>query len=378
MRAKLGSIYRRTKKQRDGTVRTLPIWWIKYRGSGQVFRESSGSEKYADAERLLKRRLGEIATGRFAGLGPERIRFSDLTGAVMTDYSENGRSSMAHVERRLRLHLLPALGGVRAADFGTSNVRRYIEQRRSEGAANATINRELAIVKRAFRLAAQSDPPMVTRIPGVPKLEENNIRTGFLEHEAYLKLRAELPEDIRLLFVVGYYTGARLGELKRLRWPQVDLSAKRIALYPGTTKNGEGKSLPIYGEMSKWLTIEKEIRDAQFPECPYVFRRSGKPVKDFRKAWAEACKRAGVPGLFFHDLRRTAVRNMVRAGVPEKIAMQISGHKTRSVFDRYNIVSDRDLDLAAERMQRHLESLGTPRESQTKRRTRIKRATPLQ
>ena len=122
MKAKLGSIYQRTKKRPDGTVHTLPTWWIKYRKDGQVFRESSGSEKHADAERLLKRRLGEIATGRFAGLGPERIRFSDLTAPVTTDYSENGRSSLAHVERRLRLHLFPALGAVRAADFGTNHI----------------------------------------------------------------------------------------------------------------------------------------------------------------------------------------------------------------------------------------------------------------
>lgn len=358
-RPKFGSIYQRKKRLPDGTIQTLPTLWIKYRKSGQVFRESSGSEKHAAAELLLKRRLGEIATGKFAGLGPERIQFRDLAKEVIRDYSENERSSSDHVERRLRLYLLPALGAVRAVDLGTSHIRRYIDQRRTSGAANATINRELAIVKRAFRLALESDPPLVARVPRMPKLEENNIRTGFLEHEKYLKLRAELPEEIRPLLVIGYHTGARLGELKLMRWDQVDLGANRITLNPGTTKNGEGRSLPIYGEMQQWLRIEKEIRDAQSPECPYVFRRGGKPVKNFRKSWSQACCRAQFPGLLFHDLRRTAVRNMVRAGIPEKIAMQISGHKTRSVFDRYNIVSDRDLDLAAERMQRHLESLGT-------------------
>jgi integrase len=172
-------------------------------------------------------------------------------------------------------------------------------------------------------------------------------------------LREELPVEVRLLFVVGYHTGARLAELESLLWEKVDLAAKRITLNPGTTKNGEGRSLPIYVEMHQRLTIEKEIREAQYPECHYVFRRGGKPIKNFRKSWAQATLRAKLNGLLFHDLRRTAVRNMVRAGVPEKIAMQISGHKTRSVFDRYNIVNDRDLDLAAQRMQRHVESLGT-------------------
>ena len=142
-----------------------------------------------------------------------------------------------------------------------------------------------------------------------------------------------------------------------MRWDQVDLIANRLTLWAGTTKNKRGRSAPIYGEMREWLLIEKEIRDRQFPQCPYVFRRGGKPIKNFRKSWAGACERAGLTGLVFHDLRRSAVRNMTRAGIPEKIAMQISGHKTRSVFDRYDIVSDKDLDLAAERMRHHIANL---------------------
>lgn len=135
--------------------------------------------------------------------------------------------------------------------------------------------------------------------------------------------------------------------------------AKRIVLDPGTTKNEEPRTLPIYGDFAVWLKRLSTEQRSQWPECEYVFHRNGKPVRNFRKSWAEACKRAGVPGLIFHDLRRTAVRNMVRAGIPEKVAMQISGHKTRSVFDRYNIVSDRDLTDAAEKMEAHLQNLGT-------------------
>jgi integrase len=111
--------------------------------------------------------------------------------------------------------------------------------------------------------------------------------------------------------------------------------------------------------MLEWLRMAREVRDARYPECSAVFHREGDAIKSFKNAWATACARAAVPGLLFHDLRRTAVRNMVRAGIPEKIAMQISGHKTRSIFDRYNIVSDRDLDLAAERMERHFQQIGT-------------------
>src|SRR5215831_18116649 len=135
-----GSIYQQKKKRPDGEVVVLPTWWIKYSKGGQIFRESSGSYDQREAERLLKRRLGEVVTGRFAGLTPERIRIQDLTADVIQDYADNDRSSVAHVERRLRLHISPVLGETRAADFGTSEIRRYIAKRRREKAANASIN----------------------------------------------------------------------------------------------------------------------------------------------------------------------------------------------------------------------------------------------
>jgi integrase len=349
-----GSLYRQKKRRPDGTVIVLPTWWIKYSKNGQIFRESSGSYDGREAERLLKKRLGEVVTGKFAGLTPERIRIQDLTAGVVQDYADNERISLSHVEWRLRLHITPLLGNIRAADFGTSDLRRYISVRRRQNASNASINRELAILKRAFHLAAESDPPRVNRIPHFPMLEENNVRTGFLEHEAYMRLRDALPEGVQLLFVVAYHVGCRSGELLKVKWQQVDLTAMRIRLEAGTTKNKQPRTLPIYGEMIERIQIEKQIRDANFPNCKAVFHRYGKPIRNFRKSWETACQGAGLEGLLFHDLRRTAVRNMVRAGIPEKTAMAISGHKTRSTFDRYNIVNDRELTDAAVKMERHL------------------------
>jgi integrase len=353
-----GSVYHQKRRGLDGNMVSLPTWWIKYSKGGQIFRESSGSYDRREAEKLLKKRLGEVVTGRFGGLKPERIKFVELANEVIEDYRENERATIADVERRLRLHLLPELGEIRAADFGTRDLKCYITKRRKDGAENATINRELAIVKRAFRLAATSDPPLVNRIPRISLLEENNVRKGFLEHEAYIALRNELPDHLKAIFVIGFHTGARVGELEDLVWPRVELYARRIVLQPGETKNREGRALPIYGEMLEWLRMAKVIRDAHFPSCPYVFSRNGERLANWRDDWDAACERAGVAGVLFHDLRRTAVRNMVRAGIPEKVAMQISGHKTRSIFDRYNIVNERDLSDAAAKMDRHLSGLG--------------------
>ena len=346
---KLGSIYLRGE-----------IWWLKYHRNGQCFRESSKSTVYADAERLLKRRLGEIVSGKFSGLEPERIQIRRLTDLVIQDYKENGKKTLSGVESKLELHILPQFGNVRVADFGTQHIRRYVALRKQEKAANATINRELAVIKRAFNLGAKHDPPMVTRLFFIPNLAENNVRGGFLSHDDYVKLRYELPEAIRPLLVVGYHTGVRLGELRCLRWKQVELKAGRITLDPGTTKNKDGRTLPIYGEMGPWLSIMYTAREESATNCEFVFQRAGEKIGEFYKSWRSACKRAGVPGLLFHDLRRAAVRNMVRAGISEKIAMKISGHRSRSVFDRYDIVNERDLVEAAAKLDRYLgRSLGT-------------------
>lgn len=115
--------------------------------------------------------------------------------------------------------------------------------------------------------------------------------------------------------------------------------AGEIRLDPGATKNDESRAVPLFGQLFEMLKIEREKN----PGAEFVFTRDGQRIGAFWKAWKSACKRAGLQGLLFHDLRRTGVRNLVRAGVPERVAMAISGHKTRAIFERYNIVSGRDL-----------------------------------
>jgi integrase len=361
---KLGTIYQRKKRAPDGTEVVLPTWWIQYSRGGKIFRESVKSDNYADAERMLKRRQGELVTGAFAGLAPERIRISQLLDDELDDMKLNERRSYKAVECAIRLHLRPFLGDVRAADFSTTLVKNYKTRRQSERASNASINRELTMLKRAFNLGYRADPPLVTKVPHIQRLPERNVRTGFLEPEHYKRLRDQLAGDLKLLFVLGYNTGARLGELRQIKWSQVE--SNRIVLNPGTTKNGDGRSLPIYGEMSGWIAMAKQTRD-QFPDCPFVCHNHGKPLGDscVKKSWKKACTAVGLPHLHFHDLRRSAVRNMDRAGVPRPVAMRISGHKTESMYNRYNIVSDRDVAEVKIRMENYLGKLASDTLSDT-------------
>ena len=335
-----GSVYQRGQ-----------VWWIKFYDQGRAFYESSGSKDQQDAERLLKRRQGEVVTGRFGGLAPERIRMVDLFEDVLADHKRYRRATTKDVATRIRMHLKPAIGDVRAAQLGTRHVERYIDQRREEGAAEATINRELAIIRRAFSLGFKSDPPRVLRQIHVPHLKEQNARQGFLEFADYIRLRNELPKEYRPVLVVGYHTGIRIGELRKIQWDQVDFAAGEIRLQETQTKNDRPRTVPIYGEMREWLLWAKEERDQSWPDCPWVFQRHRRQIGDFRKAWKSACERAGLSCLLFHDLRRSAVRNMERAGIPRNVAKAISGHRTDSVYQRYDIVSRRDLASAGDRME---------------------------
>ncbi|MBA2305196.1 MAG: site-specific integrase [Acidobacteria bacterium] len=340
------------------------VWWVRYYRNGTRYEESSGSSKKGAAIDLLKLREGDGARGVPVTPKIGRLRFEDAAEDVVNDYRINGRRSLAHVERRIRLHLNPVFGGRRMVAITTADVRAFVAQRQAPvtnddgtetaGASNAEINRELAIVKRAYRLAMQAGKLLYR--PHIPMLEERNIRQGFFEREQFEDVKVNLPDALRHVVTFAYLTGWRVpSEILPLQWAQVDRHAETIRLEPGQTKNAEGRLFPYDLLPELHDLIEAQWKEHQHLKacnriCPFVFHRSGEPIRHFRKAWQTACENAGVPGKIPHDFRRTAVRNLVRAGVSERTAMQLTGHKTRSVFDRYDIVNEADLRQAVGRL----------------------------
>ncbi len=315
-----------------------------------------------DAETHLTRTLRDRDTGKLTA-GAAKLTIGGLLDDLLLDYKVNGKGydwASTIVEK----HLRPAFGHLSISRINSDRVKQYTASRQAAGRANATINHELSLLRHALYLGAKSTPPKVDRVLHIPKLEENNVRKGFFEYEDFVKLRAALPEELRPLVAFGYFTGCRRGEILSLQWSQVDLLERVARLEPGTTKNDQARVIPLGTELYGTLTMQKAIRDQKYPDCPWVFPRQGRRILQFKNAWAAACRKAGLwegddktgkPTKLFHDLRRTGVRNLVRAGVSEKVAMAVSGHKTRSVFDRYNIVDERDLKDAARRLDGYLE-----------------------
>jgi len=330
-----GSIYSRPRS---------PFLWVKYYKRGKPIRESTRTGDLGKASRFLHQRLAEV------GPDPaESLRIEQLVDDLFRDYRINQHRSLDDVKTRWRLHLKPFLGSVPAAQLDSELLARYIDRRREEHASNATINRELACLKRMYRLAYLSTPPRIASVPDFPHLRETNVRQGFVTPEQYAKLVAHCHHLwLRAMLETAYNYGWRVSELLHLRVGQVDLVSRTIRLEPGTTKNQEGREVTI--ESARLLELLGQCVEGKRAE-DHVFTRGDKPIRDFRKSWENLCTAAGVPGLLFHDLRRTAARNLRAAGVPEEIIMRIAGWKTSSVFKRYAIVDQADVRAALQQLE---------------------------
>jgi integrase len=373
------------------------VWWVKFYVRGIARRESSHSTDRKVAEKLLKRRLAEVETKTY--IVRTNVKIDELIADLFAEYRQQGRKSIKTAEWRWKKHLEPFFRKLPADDLNTDLVQRYCAKREAEEASGGSINRELAFLKRAFHLAMRRTPPKVRACPVMPMYKESAPRSGFLEDAKYTPLAMECSKVglwLRALLTTAYSFAFRKGELLSMRVKQIDLSAGTIRLEAGTTKNGEARVVKMTREVSTLLTacvIGKKPDDFVFT------RENGKPVEGFRKVWASVCTRAGVgwlvcgdclaeakaeakesrsalvipppadengrcpdcgkmwkrsqlkyAGLSVHDLRRTGARNLRRLAVTESVAMRIGGWKTRSVFDRYNIIDEADLADAARRL----------------------------
>ncbi len=362
-----GSLYHQTYRDRTtGEVRQSAVWWIQYFVRGTRKRESSHSTVRAEASRLLRRRLGEVGQGRVSGAAMERTTFAELEVMLLEDYRANNRRSLRRAEQSL-VHLGAFFGLRLAVDIHEGQITRYIRHRREEGAANGTINRELAALKRAFRLADIAQ--MVARVPHISLLKEAAPRKGFFEADQFERVLQHLPERIRPVIEAAYITGWRVrSEILTRRWQHVDFAGAWLRLDPGETKNDEGRSFALTPALKALLDRQRaytdEVERRLGKEVPWVFHREGIPIHYFRRAWITACDKAGlarrivgpdgrpkvVPQRIPHDFRRTAVRNLARVGVDRKTAMEMVGHKTESIYRRYLITDEAMLKAASARL----------------------------
>ena len=325
-------------------VKGSGVWWIRYFADGQKHREKVGKKSHAIKRYQIRKT--EIYEGRFFPHhhGPT---VNALKDGIFENYQLNNQN-LEPVETSWK-RLKPVFGNMRAESVTTDRMNRYISDLAAQGYANASINRDMAILKRMFRLAARTTPPKIRKLPVFPhRLREAAPRSGFVVDSQYRALMAQPLEPwLQAFIATAYKFGFRKEELLGLRVGQVDLAGRVIRLNPGETKNDEGRIAPMTSEIHKLL---KHCVKGKGPD-DFVFTRAGKPVLYFAGTWDAVTAAAGLPGILVHDLRRSAVRNMVRRGVPEKVAMAISGHKTREVFDRYNIVSETDILDAGRKLE---------------------------
>jgi integrase len=357
-----------SEKRRRGQGRIFQRgeqFWISYygpdpeTGHSKEYRESAGDRKAA--EKLLTQRFREVGAHKlgakqFQGPRQERIGVDELLKDLEADYEMRGRKSLPQMRSHLK-HIQDYFGLDRALAVTTDRVTHYILGRQREGVASATINREVECLHSAFNLAAKANPPKLAFLPHFPSLPEQNARQGFFERGEFEAVMSRLQDqDVKDFCEWFFYTGMRPGETKALGWADFNRETWSIKLQGKDAKTGQPRSIALAGPLRS--VIERRIQ-ARRLDCPFIFHRDGAKVGEFRKAWKTACKEAGLTGKLVYDFRRTAVRNMTKAGVPRNIAMKISGHKTEAVFERYNIGTDEDIREAIEKTAAYVESLPT-------------------
>ncbi len=362
------------KKRQRGTGQIFQVgrvWKIRYTVNGRRVQEGAGP-RHRDAVQLLATRLGQRSEGR---LHPDaaKMRWAEVDVIILDEHKLH--RSYEKVERHVRRHLRRHFAGERVTAINYGRLLAYKQERLAEGASPSTVRYELSLVRTGLMIAHKAG--RLVQLPPMPSVHVENTRTGFFEPHQFETLCQHLPEKVRAVVTFMYWTGWRRNEVLSREWRHVDFATGEIRLEPGETKNGKGRVLPFDAvpalrallESQREYTDQVQRRTGQI--VPWLFHREGKRVKSIRQAWRTACLKAGLwewaldedgnqlldrgkpvrrASKIPHDFRRTAVRNLVRAGVSEKVAMAVTGHLTRSVFARYEIVNSGDVRDGLARM----------------------------
>lgn len=355
------SVFQRTYRDAHGKKKRTRNWYIEYVVAGRTIREATAYAKRSDAVQSLKKRTSDALNGKI--VLSNQVTFDDLKNLIINDYRNNGRKSLAHLEQVRLPKLADVFAGAKAIDVTTAAVERYKSLRLKDGAAPATLNRELAALKRMYRLGLRHG--LVATMPYISLLTEHNVRKGFFELDQFRAILKHLPAEYHALFEIAYITGWRIrSELLTRQWRHVDFSDRGwLRIDPGEAKDAtSGREF----QFTTWMreVLERQRRFASKVErrtgtvIPWVFCRSdGKLIRDYYTAWREACKSAGIERIP-HDFRRTAARNFERAGVPRTTAMAMVGHKTESIYRRYSIVDQAMLDVGASKLDQLQQAQG--------------------
>lgn len=334
--------------RRPGTAN----WFIKFYVDGRPCRETTGTPDRAAAEALLARRIDEAKRGLFHDVS-ERITFEQMKDLLLRNYAfkQNRTDPARHVN-----NLATSFGALRGEEITEDRIAEYSRRRlERDGVAPATLHRELSVLRRMLRLAAHKLP----RVPVIDMPRVHNARQGFFEEEDLQAVLPHLPDHARNLVEFLYLTGWRVGEALKLQWSDVDWSRRTVWLRD--SKNREPRVFPFKYHPRLEEVLRRQRRQVAKWErsagalCPAVFPWRGRPLQKLRRSWKTACRAAGMPDRLVHDFRRTAVRNLIRAGVQQAIAMKITGHKTSSIFRRYLIVDEELLAQATGAVADYLE-----------------------
>jgi integrase len=308
-----------------------PNWFSSLYVGGKDIVESTKTADLVIAKKVHKQRLREKSADE-QGLKPfttpatKRTRVGALLDDLLLHYETHRPKSIRTIRCHLE-HVRTFFGNRRAVSLTTSDGNAFVKRQRQDGASDASIVLRLAYLAVALRREEMN-------VPAFERPSLNNARQGFFERSEVEAVIHHLPEHLRDVVRFAHATGWRKTECLSLRWS--DIVGGEIRLRAEHSKNKMPRVVPLAGSLVEIVERRRGARAL----CPLVFHRHGRPIGgDFRRSWETGCKAAGLSGRLFHDLRRTAIRDMVRAGVPEVVAMKISGHKTRSVFeDRKSVV----------------------------------------